>query len=27
LVSIKEALENPVEHLMGGDPEKALGLR
>jgi 2-oxoglutarate dehydrogenase E2 component (dihydrolipoamide succinyltransferase) len=27
LVAIKEALENPVEHLMGGDPEKALGLR
>jgi len=27
LVSIKEALENPVEHLMGGDPEKALALR
>jgi 2-oxoglutarate dehydrogenase E2 component (dihydrolipoamide succinyltransferase) len=26
LVAIKEALENPVEHLMGGDPEKALGL-
>ena len=26
LVAIKEALENPVEHLMGGDVEKALEL-
>lgn len=26
LVAIKEALENPVEHLMGGDVKKALGL-
>ena len=26
LVAIKEALENPVEHLMGGDAKKGLGL-
>lgn len=26
LVAMKEALENPVEILMGGDPKKALGL-
>ena len=24
LVAIKEALENPLEHLMGGNAEKAL---
>jgi 2-oxoglutarate dehydrogenase E2 component (dihydrolipoamide succinyltransferase) len=26
LVAIKEALENPAEHLMGGNVEKALGI-
>ena len=26
LVAVKEAIENPVEHLMGGDPKKALEL-
>lgn len=26
LVAVKEAIENPVEHLMGGDPKRALEL-
>jgi 2-oxoglutarate dehydrogenase E2 component (dihydrolipoamide succinyltransferase) len=26
LVAVKEAIENPVEHLMGGDIKKALEL-
>jgi 2-oxoglutarate dehydrogenase E2 component (dihydrolipoamide succinyltransferase) len=26
LVAVKEALENPTEHLMGGNPKKALEL-
>ena len=26
LVAIKEALENPIEFLMGGDAKKGLGL-